>query len=93
MRKVISYIAMSIDCYIADKDGSVSWLSGDGSDPENGGSYNDFIGTVDTVILGYKTYNQIVTELSPEAWVYADKMRYVITHKNIKKSRKYSIYR
>ena len=74
---------MSLDGYIADKDGGVSWLSGDGSDPENAGSYNSFIQTVDTVILGYKTYHQVTTELSPDVWPYADKMSYVITHNNL----------
>ena len=32
MRKVILYIAMSLDGYIADKQGGVGWLGGDGSD-------------------------------------------------------------
>ena len=31
---------MSLDGYIVDKDGGVSWLTGDGSDTENQGSYN-----------------------------------------------------
>ena len=83
MRKVILYIAMSLDGYIADKDRNVDWLNGDGSEPENFGSYIEFIDTVDTVILGYKTYHQIVTELSPDVWAYEGKQSYVITHKNI----------
>ncbi len=80
MRKVVLYIAMSLDGYIADKSGSVSWLNGDGSDPENCGSYPEFSDTVDTVILGYKTYHQIVTELSPDSWPYAGMQSYVLTH-------------
>lgn len=83
MRKIVLYIAMSLDGYIADKDGGVSWLSGDGSDPENAGSYNNFIQTVDTVILGYTTYYQVTTELSPDVWPYSDKMSYVITHNSL----------
>lgn len=31
MRKTILYIAMSLDGYIADRDGGVAWLAGDGS--------------------------------------------------------------
>ncbi len=80
MRKVISYIAMSLDGYIADRNGKVDWLNGDGSGDSNMGSYNDFIKTVDTVILGYTTYKQIITELSPDNWVYAGKKSYVLTH-------------
>lgn len=81
MRKVVLYIATSLDGYIADKNSGVSWLSGDGSDNENMGSYQKFYETIDTVISGYNTYHQIVTELSPENWVYSDKKTYVITHR------------
>lgn len=81
MRKVVLYIAMSLDGFIADESGKVDWLGG--QDPENQemGSYPDFIKTVDTVILGWKTYHQIVTELSPDNWVYEGLKSYVITHR------------
>ncbi len=81
MRKIIVYIAMSLDGYIADTSGGVAWLLGDGSDPENMGSYPAFIQTVDTVILGYTTYQQIITELAPHQWPYEGKHTYVFTHK------------
>lgn len=83
MRKVILYIAMSIDGYIADEKGGVDWLAGDGSDKDNQGSFPRFIETVDIVILGYKTYYQIVTELSPDSWAYPGKKSYVLTHKKL----------
>ena len=38
-RKAILYIAMSLDGYIADKDGGVSWLKGQGSDEEDIDTY------------------------------------------------------
>lgn len=84
MRKVILYIAMSLDGYIADKNGDVDWLGGDGCDRNHAGSFPQFIETVDTVILGYQTYHQIVTELSPDNWIYSGKISYVITHKEKK---------
>ncbi len=86
MRKSVLFIAVSLDGYIADKAGSVEWLSGDGSDSdsENMGSYSEFMSGVDTVILGYSTYNQIVTELSPDVWAYKGMKSYVITHRDIK---------
>ncbi len=83
MRKIVLYIAMSLDGYIADATGRVDWLNGDGSDKNSIGSYNQFIKDVDTVILGYNTYNQIVTELSPDKWVYDGLMTYVLTHKSL----------
>ena len=81
MRKVILYIAMSLDGYIADKQGGVGWLGGDGSDVNSPGSYSNFLRSVDTIIMGYTTYQQIVSELSPEVWVYPGKKTYVITHR------------
>ncbi len=83
MRKVIAYIALSIDGFIADKAGGVDWLCGDGSDPQNLGSYDEFFDSIDTVIMGYATYNQIVTQLSPDFWVYTGKNSYVITHRQL----------
>lgn len=84
MKKVIMYIATSLDGYIADNNGNVGFLAGDGSDNENIGSFENFFESVDTVILGYNTYNQIITELSPNQWAYKGKTSYVLTHKDIK---------
>ena len=84
MRPTILYIAMSLDGYIADKNGGVSWLCGDGS-AEVLDTYTDFIQDVDTVIMGRKTYDQIVTELSPDAWPYDDLTTHVITHQPLPK--------
>lgn len=84
MRSVILYIAMSLDGYIADKHGGVGWLAGDDGDTENMGSYPEFIKTVDTVLLGYNTYRQIVTELSPGNWFYRGMQSYVFTHQQLK---------
>lgn len=83
MRDVILYIAVSLDGYIADKTGGVDWIGGDGSDEKNPGSYSEFYKTVDTVLFGYTTYRQIVTELAKGRWDYADKDCYVITHRPI----------
>lgn len=80
MKKVVLYIAASLDGYIADVNGNVEWLGGDGSQPENPGSYDRFIKTVDTVIFGNTTYQQIVTELSPYCWLYEGKTCYVLSH-------------
>ncbi len=81
MKEIVLYIATSLDGYVADPQGDVSWLVGDGSEPENVGTYPAFYEQVDTVVLGYSTYHQVVTELSPDSWVYAGKQSYVITHR------------
>lgn len=81
MRKVTLYIAMSLDGYIADKYGKVDWLHGHGNDGDNMDAYSDFIKDVDTVIMGWNTYHQITTELSPNEWVYEQLTSYIITHR------------
>ena len=68
MRKVILYIAMSLDGYIAREDGSVDWLpAGEGGDADYG--YAEFKSSVDTVLMGRTTYEQVLTF---GAYPYAD---------------------
>ena len=83
MCKVTLFIAMSLDGYIADKDGGVDWLNGQEEDGENMDTYSEFIKTIDTIIMGWNTYHQVITELSPEEWVYPEQISYVITHREI----------
>lgn len=57
--KVVLYIAMSLDGYIARPDGSVDWLyeiEGNGGD--NG--YSEFYGTVGSVVMGRNTYEEVL---------------------------------
>lgn len=82
MRNTILYIAMSLDGYIADPAGNVDWLTGHDPDALNGDGYDTFVQGIDTVIMGWNTYHQIVTELSPEQWVYEGLQSYVITHRD-----------
>ncbi len=84
MSKVILYIATSLDGYIATKDNNVSWLKGDDSDPENFGSYEMFYESIDTIILGYNTYHEIVNVLAKDKWPYVGKKTYVLTSKDLK---------
>lgn len=87
MRKAILYIGMSLDGYIADARGGVDWMTGQNETEETegtgetGDSYESFIKTVDTVIMGWNTYHQIITELSAGKWVYEGLTSWVITHR------------
>lgn len=65
-RQVIIYIAMSVDGFIAGENDDLSWLSVVEAPPEDYG-YSDFIKTVDTVIMGRKTYDKVLT-LSNDFW-------------------------
>jgi len=80
MKKISLFIAMSLDGYIADSKGSVNWLTGQGNDDDNIDAYSEFVKDIDTVVMGWNTYHQIVTELSPNEWAYQDFTTYVVTH-------------
>jgi dihydrofolate reductase len=75
-RKVILYIAASLDGYIAKPDDDLSFLSIVREKDEDYG-YADFIKSVDTVILGRKTYDWVMTQV-PE-FPHADKNSFIIT--------------
>lgn len=81
MRKTVLFIAMSVDGRIADQKGSVDWLYGHGDESDAVDSYAEFIKGIDTVLMGWNTYHQVVTELVPEAWPYAGLKTYVFTHR------------
>jgi dihydrofolate reductase len=76
MRKSILYIAISLDGYIAGPDEDLSFLDIVQREDEDYG-YGDFIQTVDTVIMGRKTYDWIMAHV-PE-FVHADKTTFIIT--------------
>lgn len=83
MRKVILYIAMSLDGYIADDNGGVDWLLGEDHTNNEDNGYSKFIEHIDTIIMGKTTYNQIVNELSIDVWPYPQQTSYIITSSKI----------
>ena len=71
MRKIILFIASSLDGYIARENGNIDWL------PENTASgYDNFLKSVDTVIMGKTTYDQVLTF---GEYPYKDKKSFVFT--------------
>lgn len=59
-REVILYIAQTLDGYIATDNDDISFLSIVETPGEDYG-YNDFIKTIDTVIMGRKAYDKVLT--------------------------------
>lgn len=59
-RKVIVYIAQSVDGFIAKKDDDISWLSIVDAPGEDYG-YMEFVESVDTVIMGRRTYEKVLS--------------------------------
>jgi len=75
-RKAILYIAMSLDGYIAKPNDDLSFLSIVQKNGEDYG-YSDFVKSVDTVILGRKTYDWVMTQVL--VFPHADKNSFIIT--------------
>jgi dihydrofolate reductase len=70
-RKVVLFIACSLEGYIAGKDDDISWLFDDGDY-----GYRDFLASVDTVLMGRRTYDLVMRMGS---FPYADKECYVFS--------------
>lgn len=73
--KVVLYIAMSLDGYIAKLNGSVDWLFDVEGEGDNG--YEAFYNTVGTIIMGRLTYDEVL--LLSDEFPYADKPCYVLS--------------
>jgi dihydrofolate reductase len=89
---VTIHMAASLDGFIARKDGSVDWLEtsdefvgGDTMDP---GFVEAFLKTIDCYVMGSRTYE---TALSFEAkglgWPYGDKPTFVLTRRELPRTR------
>lgn len=75
-RKVLLYIATSLDGYIATNDGDLNFLSSVEQEGEDYGYY-DFVKSVDAVIVGRKTYEKVLS--MGFEFPHTDKDAYIIT--------------
>lgn len=78
-RKLILYIACSLDGYIAKPNDNLDFLNIVQREGEDYG-YGEFIASVDTVILGRKTYDWVVGH--GYGFPHADKESYIITRQS-----------
>src|ERR1700755_2818149 len=89
---VTIHMAASLDGFIARKDGSVDWMEtadefagGETLDPE---FVETFLKTIDCYVMGSRTYE---TALGFEAkgfgWAYGDKPTFVLTHRELPRTR------
>ncbi|AZU61941.1 dihydrofolate reductase family protein [Neobacillus mesonae] len=77
-RKVVLFIAQSLDGYIATKDDSLDWLFNVEGEGDNG--YSEFLATIDTVFMGKRTYDWLMEEVKDD-FPYKDQQCYVFTRK------------
>jgi len=76
-RKLVLYIATSLDGYIATKDDSLEWLFKTEGEGDNG--YSDFYDTVDTILIGRRTYDWVI-EKENGKFPYRNKKCYVFSN-------------
>lgn len=77
MRSTILYIAISLDGYIADKNGGVTWLEDIPNPEKSDYGYAEFYDGIDTTIMGNKTYQQVLG--FGVEFPYKDKTNFVVT--------------
>ncbi|WP_407270285.1 dihydrofolate reductase family protein [Radiobacillus sp. PE A8.2] len=75
-RKLVLYIATSLDGYIATNEESLDWLFQVEGEGDNG--YSEFYKSVDTILIGKKTYDWVMTHEAGE-FPYKNKQCYVFT--------------
>lgn len=79
--RLIYYVAQSLDGFIADVDGGVGWLEPFEESQDDFG-YGAFYGSVDSLIIGHKTYQQI---LEASAWPYQGMPTWVVSNTPLEK--------
>ena len=78
MRTLSLFIATSLDGYIAKPNDDLSFLKLVEKEGEDYG-YATFTSTIDTIILGRKTYDWVLREIGPSHYDNGDREVYVIT--------------
>jgi dihydrofolate reductase len=61
------FIATSLDGFIAREDGALDWLPADGGEPHG---YDEFMATVDAVVMGRRTFETVLTF---DGWPFGSK--------------------
>jgi dihydrofolate reductase len=89
---VTIHMVASLDGFIARKDGSVDWLetsdefvAGETMDP---GFVEAFLKTIDCYVMGSRTYETALNfEAKGFGWSYGDKPTFVLTHRELPRTR------
>lgn len=80
MAKCSIFCGVSLDGFIARPNGELDWLSGGGPPDDHG--YDDFVATVDALVIGRKTYE---TVLGFGGWFYGEMPVVVLSTKELEK--------
>lgn len=77
--RIVYYVAMSLDGFIARRDGRVDWLDAFENPAEDYG-YQEFYSAIDGLLMGRKTYQQV---LQFGDWPYPDKPCWVVSRSTL----------
>jgi len=75
--KASVFVGTSVDGFIARRNGDLDWLPVGGGEPHG---YDEFIATVDTIVIGRKTYE---TVLAFDAWPYGKQRVVVLSGRSV----------
>jgi dihydrofolate reductase len=71
------FVGVSLDGFIARPNGDLDWLMGEGGGDSAEYGYNDFIADIDTIVMGRKTFEKVLTF---DKWYYGTKRVVVLSH-------------
>ena len=71
------FVGTSVDGFIARPNGDLDWLPAGGGEPHG---YDEFIATVDVIVIGRKTFETVLTF---PAWPYGDKRVVVLSSRAV----------
>jgi dihydrofolate reductase len=91
MRKLSLFIATSLDGYIAKPNDDLSFLKTVEKEGEDYG-YAEFTATIDTIILGRKTYDYVLREIGSSHYDNGQRDVYVITRTEKPRAGKTTFY-
>lgn len=82
MSKCSVFIATSLDGFIAREDGAIDWLPTPDTESDGGEDYgyNDFISSIDALVMGRHTYELVLTF---DEWYYGDLPVFVLTTRGV----------
>jgi len=71
------FVGASVDGFIARSNGDLDWLPAGGGEPHG---YNEFIASVDAIVIGRKTFEKVLTF---DGWPYGDKRVVVLSSRPV----------
>ncbi|HKY70567.1 MAG TPA: dihydrofolate reductase family protein [Nitrospira sp.] len=74
------FVGVSLDGFIARPNGDLDWLMGEGGGDSAEYGYNEFIGGIDAIVMGRRTFEKVVAF---DKWYYGDKRVVVLSSRSL----------